>query len=224
MSGNSAHGPSVCSILAPCQGCSIPHPSHGRTLSGVRSPLPRDRERAHDRRRARGDHTAQPAATPGASSVIYPLFIHATQDFHTGARYFRAPRAPGRIHAAVDLIAPHLTKIRAIADGTVIQPPYYFYTGTNALEVNHPGIGVVRYGEIDMHQVVKLKAGDKVKQGDLIAYVGRLDSGSSMLHFELYDGTAKGPLTVRVPPFQRRKDLINPTKLMEQLQKEAFGQ
>ena len=45
-----------------------------------------------------------------------------------------------------------------------------------------------------------------------------------MLHFELYDGTAKGPLTVRVPPFQRRKDLINPTKLMEQLQKAAFGQ
>jgi murein DD-endopeptidase MepM/ murein hydrolase activator NlpD len=167
---------------------------------------------------------AAAAAAPAALKAIYPLFIHATQDFHTGARYFRANRGGGRLHAAVDLIAPHLTKIRAIADGTVIQPAYFFYLGTNALEVNHPGIGVVRYGEIDMHQVVKFKAGDKVKQGDVIAYVGLLSTGSSMLHFELYDGSAKGPLTVHVPPFKRRKDLVNPTKLMEQLQKEAFGQ
>jgi hypothetical protein len=26
------------------------------------------------------------------------------------------------------------------------------------------------------------------------------------------------------PPFERRSDLVNPTKLMEQPQKEAFGQ
>jgi murein DD-endopeptidase MepM/ murein hydrolase activator NlpD len=170
--------------------------------------------------------TAAPAAVPAAAApkILFPFVIPPTQDFHTGARYFRAPRAHGRLHAAVDLLAPHLTQIRAVADGTVIQPAYFFYLGTNALEVDHPGVGVVRYGEIDMHKVVGLKAGDKVKAGDVIAYVGLLSTGSSMLHFELYTGAAKGPLTVRTPPLQRRSDLKNPTTLMEQLQKEAFGQ
>jgi murein DD-endopeptidase MepM/ murein hydrolase activator NlpD len=171
---------------------------------------------------------ATPAtAAPGAAAAPaarFPFDQPALADFHTGARYFRAPRGGGRLHAAVDLIAPHLRPIKAVADGVVIQAPYFFYLGTNALEVTHPGVGVVRYGEIDMHKVVHLKAGDKVKMGDVIAYVGLLSTGSSMLHFELYTGKLKGGLTDRGnPPVQRRRDLENPTTFMEQLQKAAFG-
>ena len=167
---------------------------------------------------------AAPTTAPAAPKIRFPFDQPALADFHTGARYFMAPRGSGRLHAAVDLIAPHLRPIHAVADGVVIQAPYFFYLGTNALEVNHPGVGVVRYGEIDMHKVVHLKGGDKVKMGDVIAYVGLLSTGSSMLHFELYSGSLKGPLTNRaIPPCQRRKDLVNPTKLMEQLQKAAFG-
>jgi murein DD-endopeptidase MepM/ murein hydrolase activator NlpD len=165
-----------------------------------------------------------PSAKPAAPRAVFPLSTHPTQDFHTGPRGLRAHRSGGRLHAAVDLLAPHLTPIRAVADGTVIRPPYFFYLGTNALEVNHPGVGVVRYGEIDMRKVVALERGDQVSMGDIIAYVGLLSLGTSMLHFELYAGTAGGPLTVRTPPFQRRSDLVNPTPFMEQLQKAAFGQ
>jgi murein DD-endopeptidase MepM/ murein hydrolase activator NlpD len=163
-----------------------------------------------------------PVATPARAR--FPFDQRALADFRTGARYFGANRPHGRKHAGVDLIAPVGRAIRAIADGTVIQAPYYFYTGTNALEVHHPGVGTVRYGEINMHQVVNLRAGQHVAQGDIIAYVGRLTSGSSMLHFELYSGTGRGGLTVRGnPPYQRRSDLINPTTLMTRLQHEAFG-
>lgn len=164
---------------------------------------------------------AAAAPTPvvqARSGLVFPLFEAPLANYKTGARWFGAPRSGGRHHAAVDLIAPHLTRIRAVADGVVVQAPYYFYTGTNALEVNHPGVGVVRYGEIDKKKVVKLKAGDHVRAGDVIAYVGRLDSGSSMLHFELYSGKGKGPLTVRGnPPYQRRSDLVNPTSFMDKV-------
>ena len=74
-----------------------------------------------------------------------------------------------------------------------------------------------------MQKVVHLKGGDKVKMGDVIAYVGLLSTGSSM-RFELYTGKMKGALTDRSnPPFERRRDLENPTTLMQQLQKAAFG-
>ena len=157
--------------------------------------------------------------------LVYPLWHPALAPYSTGARYFGAPRSSGRIHAACDLLAPYLSKMRAIADGVVIQPAYPFYEGTNALEVNHPGVGVVRYGEISSAKVISWRSGDHVKCGQLIAYVGRLDSsGASMLHFELYSGKSSGALTqYGNPPYQRRRDLVNPSKLIEKLYKKSFG-
>ena len=39
---------------------------------------------------------------------------------------------------------------------------------------------------------------------------------SSMLHFELYEGSGSGPLTVRSnPPYQRRSDLIEPADYLD---------
>lgn len=168
-------------------------------------------------------HHDEQASTPSGHAV-FPLFRKPQADFHTGARYFGASRSGGRLHAAVDLIAPYLSPIRAIADGRVIQPPYYFYLGTNALEVDHGKFGVVRYGEISSAKVKHLGAGHRVKKGEVIAYVGLLDGlGWSMLHFELYKGTRSGPLTVvSNPPYQRRSDLVNPTKFMEHLLRTSF--
>ena len=49
----------------------------------------------------------------------------------------------------------------------------------------------------------------------LIAYVGKMYV-DSMLHFELYEGTGSGPLTVRSnPPYQRRSDLVDPTSYLD---------
>lgn len=162
---------------------------------------------------------------PAGQRLYYPMNSRPLISYKTGGRYFGAPRTRNRIHAGIDLIHPYLTPIRAIADGVVIQAPYAFYEGTNALEVRHPGIGVVRYGEISSARVVRLAAGQPVTAGQLIAYVGKLNgSGSSMLHFELYSGTATGGLTVRSNlPYQRRRDLQNPTPLMDRLINLTFG-
>ena len=169
----------------------------------------------------------QPATAAAAmpAQIIFPLSELPSESWKTGARAFASYRTSTRKHGGVDLYHPFGSPIRAIADGVVVAPPYGFYDGTNALEVVHPGIGLVRYGEISQAKSVKLAAGQHVKCGELIAYVGLLDSiRKSMIHFELYANTASGPLTVRSNlPYQRRKDLKNPTSLVDQLAKATFG-
>ena len=96
--------------------------------------------------------------------------------------------------------------------------PYLFYAGTYALEVDH-GTFLARYGEIQQKALVK--AGDRVEAGQPIAKVGKLvGMKNAMLHLELYDKSASGPLTVKNKstkrsakgvPFMRRGDLIDPT-------------
>jgi murein DD-endopeptidase MepM/ murein hydrolase activator NlpD len=162
---------------------------------------------------------------PPSGDVVYPLHHPCSGSFRDSPRFFGSPRDSGRLHAGVDLYAAYLSPIRAIADGHVIQPPYSFYDGTNALEVHHPGVGTVRYGEISSSKVVHWSSGAEVKCGQLIAYVGLLDSlQMSMIHFELYSGKASGPLTDYDNwPYQRRRDLVNPSSLVDRLYAATFG-
>lgn len=157
--------------------------------------------------------------------LIFPLWIKPKASWKDGPRYFGCPRSGGkRKHAGCDLYAPFGAKIRAIADGVIIRPPYYFYDGTNALEVYHPGVGVVRYGEISSSKRVPVKAGQKVKVGQHIAYVGLLDSlGMSMIHFELFGASARGQNLTAGGPYRRHPALQNPTKLIDKLYKLTFG-
>jgi murein DD-endopeptidase MepM/ murein hydrolase activator NlpD len=139
-------------------------------------------------------------------------------------RCFGSRRSGGkRAHAGCDLYAPVGTTIHAIASGTVTLGPYAFYDGTYALEVDH-GSFLARYGEIQKNSLVK--AGDRVEAGQPIAKVGKLLSmKTSMLHLELYDKSATGPLTVKNNstkrnakgvPFMRRGDLMDPTKRLNE--------
>jgi murein DD-endopeptidase MepM/ murein hydrolase activator NlpD len=157
--------------------------------------------------------------------LVFPLWIKPRASWKDGPRYFGCPRSGGtRKHAGVDLYAPFGAKIRAIADGVIIRPPYYFYDGTNALEVFHPGVGVVRYGEISSSKRVPAKAGQKVKMGEHIAYVGLLDSlNMSMIHFELFGASARGQNLTGGGPYRRHPALKNPTKLIDKLYKLTFG-
>jgi murein DD-endopeptidase MepM/ murein hydrolase activator NlpD len=147
-----------------------------------------------------------------------------TQDWIKGIRCFGARRSSGRrAHAGCDLYAPVGTTIHAISSGTVTLGPYLFYDGTYALEIDH-GAFLARYGEIQKTAFVK--AGDRVNAGQPIAKVGKLLSmKNSMLHLELYDKSATGPLTVKNKltkrtakgvPFMRRGDLIDPTQRLNQ--------
>jgi murein DD-endopeptidase MepM/ murein hydrolase activator NlpD len=167
---------------------------------------------------------ADDASSALPSKLVYPLPRPPLDSYRTGGRSFGSRRSGGRrLHAACDLLAPVGTPVRAIAAGTMITASYDFYSGTNAIEVLHPGIGVVRYGELSKKKIAPLKAGDTVAAGDVVGYVGLLDYGASMLHFELYSGKAKGPLTNGSSPYNRRSDLVNPSSLIDKLYRISFG-
>lgn len=147
-----------------------------------------------------------------AAPMTFPLSHAAEEDYRYGDVAFGAWRDGGyRKHAGCDLIAPVGTKVYAVTDGVIVDF-YYFYSSTYAIEVDH-GSFVVRYGEVS-RMAAGLEVGSKVRQGQLIGYVGRLESGNSMLHFEMYEGWGSGNLTQNNPPFYRRKDLLDPTDFL----------
>jgi len=163
----------------------------------------------------------------GEFSFPFPTLPAA--DWIRSPRAFASNRNNGlRAHAGCDLYFEKGTWIYAIGDGTVTRGPYPFYCQTFALEVDH-GDFLARYGEIQAKTTVK--EGDKVRAGAQIAKVGHLIGirvPSDMLHLELYDKSASGPLTITDTarsrkrsdgiPFMRRKDLIDPTSRLNQWQ------
>ena len=159
----------------------------------------------------------------------FPFPTLPASDWIRSPRAFASNRNNGlRAHAGCDLYFEKGTWIYAIGDGTVTRGPYPFYCQTFALEVDH-GDFLARYGEIQAKTTVK--EGDKVRAGEQIAKVGHLIGirvPSDMLHLELYDKSASGPLTITDTarsrkrsdgiPFMRRKDLIDPTSRLNQWQ------
>jgi len=174
-----------------------------------------------------GDAPAEDsAATTSASTILtgdeffFPFSQMPVESWMDGMRAFGSGRDKGkRVHAGCDLWFPVSTTIHAITTGKVIAKPYLFYHSTNALEIDH-GTFVARYGEIKQGSS-SLNVGDQVTPGQAIAQVGKLDNMNiSMLHLELYDKSAAGPLTVKNNqtkrnaqnlPFWRRRDLIDPS-------------
>jgi murein DD-endopeptidase MepM/ murein hydrolase activator NlpD len=147
----------------------------------------------------------------------------------TGMRAFAANRSNGsRAHAGCDLYFKEGTVVHAITKGTVYRAPYYFYSGTDAVEIDH-GSFLVRYGEIEKGSCT-LRTGAEVTAGQPIAKVGRLvgiSVPSNMLHLEMYSNTVNGQLTVDAAhskkradgvPFLRRIDLIDPTPYLNKWQ------
>lgn len=160
---------------------------------------------------------------------------------------FASARGGGRLHGACDLLVPVDTTVHAISDGEVVRFRH-FYEGTFQLVVRHthPGMQpfLVRYGEVRSPEDggPRLRAGATVSGGDVIARVGRLGSGASMLHFELFATVDTRPsLSIaralnREPnsysqqeratiqgrgwhwDFQRRLDLADPTDFLLAIQ------
>lgn len=157
------------------------------------------------------------APAPGDAQFFFPFKRLPSVNWTESVRKFGA-RRKGRAHAACDLYFPDGTTIHAISSGSVVRGPYAFYQGTFALEIDH-GPFLARYGEIQQSAFVR--EGDRVIAGQPIARVGNLIGiTNSMLHLELYDKSAHGPLTVPAAqsarhsdgrPFMRRRDLIDPT-------------
>ena len=166
-----------------------------------------------------GDGWSSSGLTPAA---IYDIVFPLETRFAFGDD-FLAPRASGP-HNAIDIMAPKMTHILAVTDGTVDwlnltgklssynNLPYYnlllhgadgndyFYIHMNN---DTPGTDDGR-GGVQYAYAAGLTNGSKVKRGDLIGYVG--DSGNaegvgSHLDFSVHPGGYKNP----VNPYQSLK-------------------
>lgn len=99
----------------------------------------------------------------------------------------------GTTHKGIDIAAPKGTPIYSSSSGTVITSAYGWNGGYgNYVVINH-GNGIsTAYGHCSS---LVAKVGQKVNQGDLIAYVGSTgDSSGNHLHFEIrVNGVAQNP-------------------------------
>ena len=89
-----------------------------------------------------------------------------------------------QLHKGLDIGMVGGTPILAISDGTVTRANYSSSFG-NIVEIKHDDGYVSKYAH---QQRLNVKKGQKVKQGDVIGFVGTTgDSTGNHLHLELYD-------------------------------------
>ena len=104
-----------------------------------------------------------------------------------------------RAHKGVDYAAPIGTPVRAAGDGRVLFAGQKGGYG-NVLEIAHTRGIVTRYGHLSRF-AKGMRAGQKVTQGSIIAYVGMTGLATGPhLHYEyLVNGVHKNPQTVDLP-------------------------
>ena len=103
-----------------------------------------------------------------------------------------------RPHNGTDWSAPVGTAVKATADGVVVKAVSNHPTAGNYIEVRNGRRYVTRFLHLDSMNV---KAGDKVKRGDVIARSGNTGlSTGPHLHYELYvNGRAVDAIKARLP-------------------------
>jgi murein DD-endopeptidase MepM/ murein hydrolase activator NlpD len=157
--------------------------------------------------------------------AVYPIPIYEMHNYHYGGISFAGTsKSRGdRLHAACDLVVPPGTPVYAVERGKVLQvPKTKFFQQTYTVVIRHNDF-VIRYAELDKNRLVA--EGDEIEEGTQIGVVGVNYKGRGMLHFEMYKGTASGPLSqpsnndkydyVTPGNYQRRRDLIDPTPYLD---------
>jgi murein DD-endopeptidase MepM/ murein hydrolase activator NlpD len=112
-------------------------------------------------------------------------------------------------HLAVDYSAPTGTPIRTIGDGVITLRRYGNGAG-NYVKVRHNAVYTTVY--MHMSRYGEYHVGDRVKQGDIIGYVGSTGwSTGPHLHFEVHkNGVKVDPLKVESPPADPVPDSLVP--------------
>lgn len=130
-------------------------------------------------------------------------FKYISSGFTTGLRYISAFDVSTG-HRAIDYAASIGTPIRSVGDGTIS------FAGWNGsygymVKVRHNGTYSTNYGHMSKMAV---SAGEKVKQGDVIGYVGSTGySTGPHLHFEMVkNGIKINPLLEVLPPGEAIKE------------------
>ena len=109
-------------------------------------------------------------------------------------------------HHGVDYAAPTGTPVMTIGDGVVTSVKYEG-AGGNVVRIKHNSVYSTAYLHLSKY-ASGLKAGQRVKQGDVIGYVGSTGrSTGPHLDFRVWkNGTAINPLTMDSPPAEPIKE------------------
>lgn len=112
-----------------------------------------------------------------------------------------------RSHKGVDYAAPTGTPVRASGDGKIVFRGRKGGYG-NAIVIQHGSRYTTLYGHLSKYNR-SIGIGSKVKQGQIIGYVGATGLASGPhLHYEFrVDGVHRNPLTVKIPssnPIEQR--------------------
>tara|TARA_B100000886_G_scaffold143725_1_gene97673 strand:+ start:675 stop:1919 length:1245 start_codon:yes stop_codon:yes gene_type:complete len=135
---------------------------------------------------------------------VKKAFLRAPLDFAYISSHFNPNRMHPilhriKAHNGVDYAAKRNTPVKASGDGTIS------FVGRKSgygrtVEIKHGGNIKTLYAHLEKFKL-KLKVGDKVKQGEVIAFVG--DSGQATgthLHFEFWQGSTRtDPVKVKLP-------------------------
>ena len=120
----------------------------------------------------------------------------------SGFSYHRKHPVTGRVraHTAVDYAAPVGTPVMTIGDGTVVSAGWT-NGGGNTVKIRHNSVYTTSYMHLSRYRA-GIKAGARVRQGDVIGYVGSTGlSTGPHLDFRVWkNGTAINPLKMDSPP------------------------
>lgn len=97
-----------------------------------------------------------------------------------------AARSEGRRHKGIDIIAPQGTPVLAAADGEIARFWNSDLGGTSIYQADANGRLVYYYAHLSA-RAENLDEGDRVRQGDVIGYVGATGNATTPhLHFEIH--------------------------------------
>ena len=105
-----------------------------------------------------------------------------------------------RPHTGVDYAAPAGTPVMTIGDGVVVERGYKG-DGGNTVKIKHNSVYTTAYLHLSKY-AAGLKVGDRVKQGEVIGYVGSTGTSTGPhLDFRVWkNGTPINPLRMESPP------------------------
>lgn len=120
----------------------------------------------------------------------------------SGFTYHRVHPVHGTVrpHTGVDYAAPKGTPVMTIGDGTVLSVGYAG-GGGNTVKIRHNSVYTTAYLHLSGY-ARGLKAGQRVRQGEVIGYVGSTGTSTGPhLDFRVWkNGTPVNPLTLESPP------------------------
>jgi len=152
-----------------------------------------------------------PAAAPfaaGEGALMIPVEGVTAAQLHDT---FSDARAQGRVHEALDIMAPRGTAVLAVADGTVEKLFNSVPGGLTIYQFEPSGRYAYYYAHLDRY-ADGLQEKQAIRRGDVIGYVGstgNADPSAPHLHFAIFElgperqwwkGTALNPYPVFTRP------------------------